>query len=156
MKLDKMVNFIGMLSVVAGLVFVGFEMRQSQQIALAAQQQSRTEIFTGIVNSLNESSDASLYQIFRKTKNNETLTLPERKVAENYAFQAVWVFENDFIQFKSGLIGDEVWEAKLRGINAVAAGCAYRNPVEYLMQYMTVELTSLVDIKPRSECAVYQ
>ena len=38
-SLDVWVQLIGLLSVVAGLAFVGFEMRQSQQIALASQQQ---------------------------------------------------------------------------------------------------------------------
>tara|TARA_B110000090_G_scaffold162522_1_gene179489 strand:+ start:129 stop:254 length:126 start_codon:yes stop_codon:yes gene_type:complete len=37
-SLDVWVQLVGLLSVVAGLVFVGLEMRQSQQIALASQQ----------------------------------------------------------------------------------------------------------------------
>ena len=80
---------------IGGLVFVGLEMSQSRQIALAAQQQARTEIFTGIVNSVNESSDVSLYQILVKVTDNAPLTASEKKIAENYALQTVWVFEND-------------------------------------------------------------
>ena len=38
-NLDTWIQLIGMLSVVAGLIFVGIEMRQTQQVALAAQQQ---------------------------------------------------------------------------------------------------------------------
>ena len=59
---DTWIQLLGMTGVLGGLIFVGLEMRQSQQIALAAQQQARTEIFTGIVNSVNESSEVSLYQ----------------------------------------------------------------------------------------------
>ena len=40
-SLDVWVQLLGMLSVVAGLVFVGLEMRQSQQIAVSASQQAR-------------------------------------------------------------------------------------------------------------------
>ena len=65
---DTWVQLLGMLGVLGGLVFVGLEMSQSQQIALAAQQQARTEIFTGIVNSVNESSDVSLYLILSKVR----------------------------------------------------------------------------------------
>ena len=36
-SLDSWVQLIGMLSVVAGLVFVGLEMQQSQKFALAGQ-----------------------------------------------------------------------------------------------------------------------
>ena len=76
---DTWVQLLGMLGVLGGLVFVGLEMHQSQQIALAAQQQARTEIFTGIVNSVNESSDVSLYQILSKVERNEPLTTSEKK-----------------------------------------------------------------------------
>ena len=98
------VQLLGMIGVLGGLIFVGLEMRQSQEIALAAQQQARTEIFTGIVNSVNESSEVSLYQILTKATENRPLTASEEKIAENYALQTVWIFENDFIQYQAGLI----------------------------------------------------
>jgi hypothetical protein len=107
-NLDVWIQLIGMLSIVASLIFVGMEMRQSQNIALAAQQQARTEIFTSIVNSLNESSDESLFGILVKVRNNEQLSPSETKIAENYAFQTVWVFENDFIQYRNWLIDENV------------------------------------------------
>ena len=149
---DTWVQLLGMLGVLGGLVFVGLEMHQSQQIALAAQQQARTEIFTGIVNSVNESSDVSLYQILSKVERNEPLTTSEKKIAENYAFQTVWIFENDFIQYKAGLIDEDVWSAKLFSMRTVAGLCPLRDPVEYLFQFMTPEISSLIDIKPRSQC----
>ena len=43
-SLDVWIQLIGMLSVLAGLLFVGLEMRLSQQIALAAQQQERASL----------------------------------------------------------------------------------------------------------------
>ena len=110
---DTWIQLLGMTGVLGGLIFVGLEMRQSQQIALAAQQQARTEIFTGIVNSVNESSEVSLYQILKKVRENASLTASEEKIAENYALQTVWIFENDFIQYKAGLIDENVWLAKL-------------------------------------------
>ena len=140
------------MSVLAGLVFVGLEMRQSQQIALAAQQQSRTEIFTGIVNSVNESSDVSLYQILVKVTDNLSLTESEKKIAENYALQTVWIFENDFIQYQAGLIDENVWEAKLFSIRTLASLCHFRDAVEYLFQFTTAELSTLVDVASKTSC----
>ena len=154
--INALIQLLGMVGIIVSLIFVGLEMRQSQNIALAAQQQSRTEIFTNLVQSLNESSEVSLYQIFMKNEQNKTLTSSEKKIAENYAFQAVWVFENDFIQLQSGLISDDVWEAKLRAINTVASRCAYRDSLEYLMRFVTPELLNLVHIRPKSECISYQ
>ena len=49
-SIDAWIQLIGMLSVVASLIFVGIEMRQSQQIALAAQQQSRTQVWSEMTN----------------------------------------------------------------------------------------------------------
>jgi hypothetical protein len=43
-SLNVWVQLIGLLSIVGGLVFVGLEMRQSQQIAIGAQQQSRAQM----------------------------------------------------------------------------------------------------------------
>ena len=40
-SIDVWIQLIGMLSVLAGLVFVGLEMRQAQLTAIAGQQQQR-------------------------------------------------------------------------------------------------------------------
>jgi len=51
-SLDVWVQLIGLSSIVGGLVFVGLEMRQSQQIAVSAQQQSRSQVMIDIINAL--------------------------------------------------------------------------------------------------------
>ena len=43
-SIDVWIQLIGMLGVLGGLVFVGLEMRQSQMIAIGAQQQARAEL----------------------------------------------------------------------------------------------------------------
>ena len=149
---DTWLQLLGMLSVLAGLVFVGLEMRQSQQIALAAQQQARTEIFTEIVNSVNESSEVSLYQILVKARDNEPLTASEKKITENYALQTIWVFENDFIQYQAGLIDENVWLAKLLSVRTLSSLCHFRDAAEYLLQFTSAELINLVEITPKSNC----
>ena len=53
-SLDSWVQLIGMLSVVAGLVFVGLEMQQSQKIALAGQQANRVRLFSSMMDANNE------------------------------------------------------------------------------------------------------
>ena len=40
------VNFLGVAGVIGSLIFVALELRQSQRIALAAQQQARTAMIT--------------------------------------------------------------------------------------------------------------
>ena len=149
---DTWIQLLGMTGVLGGLIFVGLEMRQSQQIALAAQQQARTEIFTGIVNSVNESSEVSLYQILVKARDNEPLTASEKKITENYALQTIWVFENDFIQYQAGLIDENVWLAKLLSVRTLSSLCHFRDAAEYLLQFTSAELINLVEITPKSTC----
>ena len=54
-SLDTWIQLVGMLSVLAGLLFVGLEMRQSQQIAIGTQQMARATMNTDAVNALMES-----------------------------------------------------------------------------------------------------
>ena len=51
-SLDVWIQLVGMISIVASLIFVGLEMRQSHQFALAAQQQARMEVFVDAVNTM--------------------------------------------------------------------------------------------------------
>ena len=81
-----------------------------------------------------------------------TLTVSEEKIAENYPFQAVWIFENDFIQYQAGLIDENIWVAKLFSIRTIASVCHLRDAVGYLLQFTTAELASLVDVAPESNC----
>ena len=53
-SLDSGAQLIGMLSVVAGLVFVGLEMQQSQKFALAGQQANRVRLFSSMMDANNE------------------------------------------------------------------------------------------------------
>ena len=48
-RFETWVQFLGMIGVLGGLVFVGLEMRQSQTIAQAGQQQDRTAAFFGLI-----------------------------------------------------------------------------------------------------------
>ena len=55
----------------------------------------------------------AFYQVAIKASQNEPLTSAEEILAQNFAHQTVWIFENDFIQYKAGLMDEDVWKAKL-------------------------------------------
>ena len=96
--LDTWVQLLGMLSVLAGLVFVGLEMRQSQQIALAAQQQSRMEVFVEALNTFSETGVSYQAYLEQQGRNPETETQ-----TTNFTHQLWWIHENDFLQYRLGL-----------------------------------------------------
>ena len=115
-SLDTWIQLSGMLSVLAGLIFVGLEMRQSQQIALAAQQQARMEVFVDAVGIMSDGGVS--YQNFLSngiTEENETHI-------ENFLHQLWWIFENDFLQYNLGLMDESIWEAKFRAIESLYNG----------------------------------
>ena len=65
-SLDTWIQLIGMLSVVLGLLFVGAEMRQSQKIAIATQEQARSEQDTDQLLALMDGAWRDMYQITNK------------------------------------------------------------------------------------------
>ena len=54
MSVEKLINTVGILGVIGSLIFVGLQMPQSLTIALAAQQQSRTEVLVDIIGGFDE------------------------------------------------------------------------------------------------------
>ena len=88
-SLDVWIQFLGMLSVLAGLVFVGLEMRQSQQIALAAQQQERASLVTELIGSFSEANPPISFLDFL----NENLNIEDqnnRAITETYIYR-IWM-----------------------------------------------------------------
>ena len=61
---DTWIQLFGMTGVLGGLVFVGLEMQQTQNIAIAGQQQGRAEITNNFLNSFIESGLISRPSIF--------------------------------------------------------------------------------------------
>ena len=49
-SLGTWIQSLGMVGLLGGLIFVGLDMKQSQLIVLAAQQQARTRLFTDLYN----------------------------------------------------------------------------------------------------------
>ena len=131
-SLDVWIQLVGMLSIVASLIFVGLEMRQSQRIALAAQQTARVQIFTEIVTGMTESGIA--------------WNGPDDDyVYGNRTNQILWVFENDYLQYRLGLMDQSVWQAKFRILGRVVNGCRGREIFERRRDGLDTTLVSLVD-----------
>jgi hypothetical protein len=115
-SLDVWLQSVGMLSVLAGLVFVGLELRQSQLFALAAQQTARMEVFVDAVSTFSETGvNFQDFQANGISEENETLV-------ENFMHQLWWIHENDFLQYNLGLMDESIWEAKLRAIGVLYNG----------------------------------
>ena len=114
--LDTWIQLLGMLSVLAGLVFVGLEMQQSQNIALAAQQQARMQVFVEAFSTLSErNTDITEYLVNGVAPENE-LSL------KNFMNQRWMIYENDYLQYRLGLMDEDMWEAKFNSMEGLYNG----------------------------------
>mgnify|MGYP001187996570 CR=1 FL=1 len=143
-SLDVWIQFLGMLSVLAGLVFVGLEMRQSQQIALAAQQQERASLVTELIGSFSEANPPISFLDFL----NENLNIENqnnRAITETYIYRIWMVYENDYLQYELGLMDEDIWQAKLASMRYVYGRCEYKEVTARALSFSSADLLTLLD-----------
>ena len=73
---DVWIQLLGMFSIVASLVFVGLEMRQSQRIAIAGQQQARSALANDIISQYSEMG-IDFQSVYWETNTNYELSIEE-------------------------------------------------------------------------------
>ena len=149
-SLDVWIQLIGMLSVLAGLVFVGLEMRQAQYIAIAGQQQQRA-IMQGELNYSITEQGEDIGEIILN-QNYSELSDNQKKLKRNIAWWQWNRIENDFYQYSLGLMPTEKWEAQLGSLSRWKNVCEARDIYDFRYSYFEVELKRLLDDAP-DDCA---
>jgi|TARA_B110000285_G_C14691116_1_gene409133 hypothetical protein len=109
-----LIQLFGMMGVICSLIFVGLEMRQSQSIALVNQMQQRSYSASATINSSTEANLDWYSHQFNVEYNSEFST--EDKAVRNILNVNWFIYEADYFQYTQGLMTEEVWQAKLRGI----------------------------------------
>ena len=148
-SLDVWIQLIGMLSIVFSLLFVGLQMQQSQTIALASQQQARTEVLVDIIGGFDE-GDKSFVDLISGIVDGSYFD--DSNVVRDAIWQIWMLYENDFLQYKLGLMDDEVWEAKLNAMLAIYNACNYRDITDLVLGFSTAELSILLSKTSKIEC----
>ena len=149
-SLDSWVQLIGMLSVVAGLVFVGLEMQQSQKIALAGQQANRVQLFSSMMDANNEQGiDQQKLQMILSGQ--IPMTEDYEWVVMNGLHRMWWIYENDLLQNEPGLMDENIWQAKRNAMEANYNFCEGRPVFEIRKNTLDSRLVELVESFP-DEC----
>ena len=147
--LDTWIQLLGVSSVVAGLVFVGLEMRQSQQIALAAQQQARAALNVSHLNSFTESGIDHQSVVWEQNFNYE---LSKEEIAFRNQLHSIWfLYGNDYYQYRQGLMDESTWSAKLVGIQIIYDKCRGRVIYNQRAPMFAEEFRTIIDSFP-DEC----
>tara|TARA_B100000959_G_scaffold231065_1_gene247389 strand:- start:764 stop:1186 length:423 start_codon:yes stop_codon:yes gene_type:complete len=134
-----------MIGVLGGLVFVGLEMRQSQMIAQAGQQQDRTAAFFGLIGSNNEAGvdwQSTVYDA--NAEYSEGYTTSEIVRRNNYHAH-LFTYENDYFQFVQGLMPQQVWEAKLVALEFFYNQCDMRDLMNYRKNWFPARFVEIIN-----------
>ena len=108
-KLNNYLQTIGTIGIIASLIFVGMELRQTQKIALNSQNQSRTETLIRSAEFFYNNGLSYHDWIIGDIKEKD------RDLIATYKHMAWWIYNNDFTQYKSGLMQKDLFEAKRDG-----------------------------------------
>ena len=151
-SLDTWIQLLGMVGLLGGLIFVGLQMKQTQRIALAEQQQSRTETFIDMLNTMSE-TDVSFHRFQLNGLDRGT-----EITVENFLHQLWWIHENDYLQYSLNLMNNGIWQSKLRAIENLYNGNGKEELCPLAKQVWSTrrniinpELVSLVEAMP-SNC----
>ena len=153
-SLDTWIQLLGMIGLLGGLIFVGLEMRQSHNIALAAQQQARTQVITDFYNTMTEAGlsfdditmkiNGERRGVRPKKDGLKDLSLEERAAAKNYMYWSWQIAENDFLQYDSGLMDEDIWKAKLAVWEFNYNTCDTRHIFDFMKPFYNEKFTAVI------------
>ena len=115
----------GIAAIVASLVFVGLELRQSQEIAIAAQYQERSNSGTEFMYNRLESKSELLVHAERLNSRGwpagflsdqdkiwlESHSPLEWAEADTWGVISLFIFDNYHFQYQSGYLNEEAWQS---------------------------------------------
>lgn len=152
-KLREWLEVIGLFSVVASLVFVGLQMKQSHEIAQSQASQARTAMSVETIVSTAE--NPLFTSAWAKTQTGEELSPEEQAATSQYAIAILFAFEDQHYQYINGFLTEERWQAAKIGLqrfmreeSTIPVRYAYeRAPGRYSKAFQVVvdELISEVD-----------
>ena len=125
-KLSDWLQIVGMFGVIASLLFVGLQMKQSHEIALSATYQVRTQM--AIDQYLASSGNPQFTSATAKIYSGEIDTITrEELVALEYDFAAtVNRWEEQHYQFEAGFLSDEHWRKNFESMRCMFSSSVYQ------------------------------
>ena len=146
MDFNDLIQIAAMGGIIASLIFVGMELRQSQRIALASQAQQRAAMLMDRANVWLETG-LDFQSIHFEQNYNAVLSEPMTAMRTS-AHQSWFLYENDYEQYSLGLMSDDIWRAKLRGIERIYNICEVRQIYKSRSPMFSDSFRSVVESLP--------
>ncbi len=140
-KLNDWMQVVGIFALVASLVFVGLQMKQSQEIAIAAQYHNRALAVMTMIETQMEVGYVPYVPGWRdRVSNGEVLA---EDINTNHW---LWIsFDNHFFQYQSGFMEESAWQAQLRSIRGLYSRCEMRFVYDWRKSGLRSEFVDLVE-----------
>jgi hypothetical protein len=117
-RIRFVVEVVGIVAIVASLIFVGLQMRQTHEIALVTLMQMRSD--AGRELAAAQLGSEPLYAINAKVSAGEELTAYEALTLSLQPFLFFNQFENSHFLYLQGYITEEQWQSDLAAIRHYA------------------------------------
>lgn len=108
-------EFVGIIAIVASLIFVGLELKQGHDIARADVHLQRAALAMAANQSVN---DPAVQAVITKVIAGDSLTVGERLVADGVFERTLIFYENNHYQYQLGMVPEELWLASKRSLTS--------------------------------------
>lgn len=133
-------ELIGLAAIIASLIFVGLQLKQSQEIALATQYQARAEATMNLTLAHIEADYTVRIPTLRAGLSDEVSS----RDINTYLW--LWIaMDNHFYQYQAGFLSEQAWQAQLRNTKGIFADCPMRFVYEWRKAGLRSEFVGLVD-----------
>jgi len=137
-KLNAWMQVVGIFALVASLIFVGLQIKQAHEIALANQFQTRASEFQAV--SLVGIESNWTYPPLRQYVTEDV------SAADLSAIVWTWTgFDNHHFQYQAGFLTEEAWQAQVRAQQQVHSRCDLRPVYEWTKTRMRASVISIVE-----------
>ena len=124
LHINALAQLLGLAGVMASLIFVGLQMKQTQQLALAAHAQARTELLLARHMVYLEGNSELGYRTFTSPYNE--LSEQERWIKDRHASWLRDLQQNNYFQYRLGFLDPEQWDVVEARITQTWSDCDLR------------------------------
>lgn len=142
-QLGSLGEFLGFLAV---LVTLGYLAIQTRQTAHAARQRSHSDILARRIDLYRvQYEDPEVLGVLSKAFAQERLDAMEAQAFTVWILSFMSHLQDTYIQFKSGLIDEDVWEAELKLGTAAFTQPGFLSWWEHGKQFLTDEFVTIIE-----------
>ncbi len=148
-RLSDWLQVIGLFGIIASLVFVGLEMRQAKEIAIANASQARTATAVELVTTIASDPVIRAALIKQRTGNTATMSADEQTALSSIAYANLLLQEDIYHQYIGGFITEDKWQGSRSslktGLSDWRGGPFLRTTYDFTSTNWSPSFTALVE-----------